>query len=175
MNKMGVEQWLRDYCFPDKFCDYCKACPDYGKVWSCPPGIPAVWGYLEHYQEVFTIAVKVIYDNEELICSNTADKAEKLRKNTYGRVKRALLETLLYIEKENPKSLVLAAGSCEQCEHCTRLQGLPCRKPERMRYSFAAFGFDFTKLTKELFCQELLWSQTGLPEYNLAVAAFLIP
>lgn len=172
---MEVKQWLRDYCFPDKFCEYCKACPDYGRVWSCPPGTPSAKGYLDNYQEVFTIAVKVIYNKEDRLSNNTADQAEKLRKDTYGKVKRALLETLLYIEKENPGTLILGAGRCEQCEHCTRIQGLPCRKPERMRYSFAAFGFDFTKLTKELFDQELLWSSTGLPEYNLAVSAFLIP
>lgn len=175
VNKMRVEQWLRAYCFPDQFCDYCKSCPDYNKRWSCPPGLSAAKDYLDCYQEVFTVAVKVLYSKEDRLSRNNADMTEKLRQDTYGKVKRILYETLLYIEKENPGTRILGAGRCEQCEDCTRIQGLPCQKPEKMRYSFAAFGFDFQKLVKELFQQELLWSLSGLPEYNIAVAALLIP
>jgi len=171
--KMQVEQWLRDYCFPEQFCDLCKSCPDYSRIWSCPPGVPAAKGYLDQYQEVYTIAVKVIYSKEDRLNCHTPEQAERVRQETYGKIKKALLEILLYIEKENPGTLVIGAGRCEQCELCTRVQGLPCRKPERMRYSFAAFGFDFTKLVEELFHLKLLWSSTGLPEYNLAVAAIL--
>ena len=34
-----------------------------------------------------------------------------------------------------------------------------------------AFGFDFTKLLRELFDMEIKWSSEGLPEYDVAVAA----
>lgn len=175
MNKMDVEHWLREYCFPETFCDYCKSCPNYDKVWSCPPGVPGAKDFLGNYPEVITIAVKVIYNKEDRVGSITAEMLEKLRQNTYGKVKKILYETLLYIEKENPGTLLLGAGRCEQCENCSRILGLPCRKPEKMRYSLTAFGFDFKKLVKELFDQELLWSQADLPEYNLAVTAMLIP
>ena len=174
VNKMRVEQWLRAYCVPDKFCGYCKSCPDYNKRWSCPPGIPATKEYFDCYQEVYTIAVKVLYSKEDRLYSYNLEMAEKLRQATYGKVKRVLYETLLYIEKENPGTLVLGAGRCEQCEVCSRIRGLPCQKPEKMRHSFAAFGFDFQKLVKDIVHQELLWSSSGLPEYNIAVAALLI-
>jgi predicted metal-binding protein len=173
VKKLGVEPWLNNYCFHDKFQDLCKPCPDYGKVWSCPPKVPAIKGYLDNYKEVFVIAVKVIYDKAVRRSADTPEKVEKVRKETYSKVKRILLEILLYLEKENSGSFVLAPGRCEQCEQCSRIQGLPCIKPERMRYSFAAFGFDFTKLSKELFDVDLVWSTLGLPEYNLAIAALL--
>ena len=175
MNKMDVKRWLQEYCYPETFCDYCKSCPNYDKVWSCPPGVPTAKGFLGKYTQVITIAVKVIYSKEDQPSGSTAEMIEKLRQDTYGKVKRILYEILLYIEKENPGTLLLGAGRCEQCENCSRLQDLPCKKPEKMRYSLTAFGFDFIKLVKELFDQELLWSQSDLPEYNLAVTALLIP
>lgn len=175
VNRMEVEKWLKEYCFPEQYCDYCKSCPYYNAVWSCPPEVPPSSYLRDYFHEVFTIGVKVIYIKETSLNNRTTDQIEKLRQDTYGKVKRILYETLLYIEKENPGALLLGAGRCEQCEECTRRKGLPCRKPDKMRYSLTAFGFDFKKLVKELFDQELLWSSTDLPEYNLAVTALLIP
>ena len=37
---LPVARWLDAYCRPERFRDACQACPDYGKVWSCPPGVP---------------------------------------------------------------------------------------------------------------------------------------
>ena len=79
----------------------------------------------------------------------------------------------LAFERVSPGAVTVAAGRCEQCEVCTRLQDLPCRRPERMRYSFSAFGFDLTALAKEQLGMDLLWAGEGLPEYNVAIAAFL--
>jgi predicted metal-binding protein len=172
VKKTETDSWLRDYCFPEKFCDLCSACPDYGRVWSCPPDTPGKKS-LEGYTETYIIAVKVIYGGDDRRNATTSENTEKIRRESYGRVKKVLLEVLLALEKELPDSLVLAPGRCEQCETCTRAAGLPCVKPERRRYSLTSFGFDFTKLAKEYFGLDLVWSSTGLPEYNLAIAAIL--
>ncbi|MFQ8759611.1 MAG: hypothetical protein ACLSAF_09405 [Intestinimonas sp.] len=37
---------------------------------------------------------------------------------------------------------------------------------------FSAFGFDLTALAKEQLGMDLLWAGEGLPEYNVAIAAF---
>lgn len=174
VKKMKTGQWLSSYCFPDQYVPFCKDCPDYGKTWSCPPGVPAAEGYLDQYEEVFTIGIKIIYHKDLRDKAETPDIVEKIRKETYGSVKLVLMEILLSVEKEESGTLVLAPGRCEQCEICSRLSGQPCKRPERMRYSFAAFGFDFTKMAKELFDVDLLWTKSGLPEYNLAIAALLI-
>jgi predicted metal-binding protein len=174
VKKMEVRQWLQNYCFPEKFKEFCKACPNYDNLWSCPPSTPAANGYLDNYEEVYTIAVKVIYNKELLLSADTREKAEKIQKETYWKIRRVLFETLLYIENKNPGTLVLSPGSCELCEKCSKIQDKPCVRPEKMRYSFGSFGFDCTKLSKELFDLDLLWNPTGLPEYNLAIAALLI-
>lgn len=171
--ELPVSQWLSEYCFPDMFADACRACPDYGRVWSCPPGVPAAAETFAPFQTVRIVGVKVIYDGETRARCVSPEATEELRAGTYGKVKRALLEALLELEKARPGAWTVAAGRCELCARCTRMDGLPCRSPERLRYSFSAFGFDLGRIAKELLDMELLWAEKGLPEYNVAIAAFL--
>ena len=84
-----------------------------------------------------------------------------------------LLETLLALEQTRSGAWTIAAGRCELCARCARRDGLPCRNPERMRYSFSAFGFDLAALARQELGIELLWAANGLPEYDVALAAFL--
>ena len=86
---------------------------------------------------------------------------------------RALLETLLALEQTRSGAWTIAAGRCELCPRCARRDGLPCRNPGRMRYSFSAFGFDLAALARQELGIELLWVANGLPEYDVALAAFL--
>lgn len=174
VKSLPVEEWLSKYCFPGKFMDACKACPDYARVWSCPPGLPGARELLGGYQTAHIVGVKVIYDEAERARAlRFPEDAEAVRRESYGVVKRALLDALLAFEKVCPGSTTIAAGRCEQCEECTRPHGLPCRRPERLRYSFSAFGFDLTAIAKDLLGMDLLWANEGLPEYNAAIAAFV--
>ena len=45
--------------------------------------------------------------------------------------------------------------------------------PESGRCSFSAFGFDLAALARQELGIELLWAANGLPEYDVALAAFL--
>ena len=36
---LTVPEWLEKYCQPEKFVPLCRECPQYGKNWSCPPGM----------------------------------------------------------------------------------------------------------------------------------------
>ncbi len=73
-------------------------------------------------------------------------RAEAVRRASYGPAKRVLLETLLALEQTRSGAWTIAAGRCELCPRCARRDGLPCRNPGRMRYSFSAFGFDLAAL-----------------------------
>ena len=44
-----VERLLGEYCFPERFREACRACPDYGNDWSCPPGVPSAAEALRRY------------------------------------------------------------------------------------------------------------------------------
>ena len=99
------------------------------------------------------------------------EKAQQLRNQTYEKVKRNLLLTLLELEKEFPEGICIGAGRCILCSKCARRDGEKCRYPELRRYSITAFRFDFARMVKENLGMELLWSSSGVPEYDVAVAA----
>ncbi len=174
VQSIPVGELLEKYCFPEKYMDACRGCPEYGRVWSCPPGVPPAEEYLKERKTAYIIGVKVIYDEEEKkLALVSPQELENVRSASYGKVKKEMLDTLLKMEQFFPNPRILAAGRCEQCDVCTRPEGLPCRKPERMRYSFSAFGFDLVAIAGDLLGMELLWAQQGLPEYNLALAALI--
>lgn len=174
VKSLPVDEWLSKYCFPGLFSEACRHCPDYNMNWSCPPGVPEAAKLLGDYRTVYLIGVKICYDEEQRRqAAKSPQDTETIRAASYGVVKKALLEVLLNLEQAIPGSYTVAAGRCEQCEKCSRVLGRICRKPERMRYSFSAFGFDLTAIAGELLDLKLLWADQGLPEYNVAVAAFL--
>lgn len=170
---LPVDAWLADYYRPEIFIEACKACPNYGKIWSCPPLAQPTPTLAEPFSRIHIIAVKVIYAEQTRAQANTAEKANQIRSATYGKVKRAMLESLLELEKAIPGSWSIAAGECELCDSCARSKGLPCRMPERMRYSFSGLGLDITRIAHDILDIELLWQKDGLPEYNVAIAALL--
>lgn len=170
---LPVSRWLADYCEPRRFQDACRACPDYGSVWSCPPGVPDAKQAFAPFQTVHIIGVRVDYAPEALAAARAPELTERLCQAGYGAVKKLLLSTMLELERAVPGSWSVAAGRCEQCGRCTRPDGLPCRKPERMRCSFSAFGFDLGRIAAELLDMELLWAERGLPKYHVAIGAFL--
>ena len=172
---LPVARWLDAYCRPERFRDACQACPDYGKVWSCPPGVPDARTAFAPFRTVCLVGVRVDYAPETIAGAVTPERTEELRQASYGVVKKQLLSTLLELEKAVPGSWTVAAGRCEQCETCARREGRPCRKRSRMRYSFSAFGFDLGELARKELGLVLLWGERGLPAYNAAIAAFLTP
>lgn len=169
-----VSDWLENYCHPEKFLPLCKACPDYGKNWSCPPGVPEVERIVKDYEYAQIIGLKVIYDEwvrrEAML---DPKREEHLRQQTYGKAKKEMLAALLALEKEFPGTRTIMAGKCELCQECARREDKACRHPQKMRYSYSGLGFDLGRIAQEILEMPLLWQNGGLPEYNVAVAAFL--
>ena len=140
--ELPVERLLGEYCFPERFREACRACPDYGNDWSCPPGVPSAAEALRPFRTAHVLGMQVFYDAQTRREVSTAEGAEAVRRASYGPAKRVLLETLLALEQTRSGAWTIAAGRCELCTRCARRDGLPCRNPGRMRYSFSAFGFD---------------------------------
>ena len=170
--ELPVEQLLGEYCFPERFREACRVCPDYGNDWSCPPGVPSAAEALRPFRTAHVLGMQVFYDAQTRREVSTAEGAEAVRRASYGPAKRVLLETLLALEQTRSGAWTIAAGRCELCARCARRDGLPCRNPGRMRYSFSAFGFDLAALARQELGIELLWAANGLPEYDVALAAF---
>lgn len=168
-----VDRLFNEYCMPDKFLPLCKQCPDYGRVWSCPPDITNAITF-KRYKNAIILGIKVIYSDDAItIAFNSAEDANEIRMNSYEKVKKEVLKTLVEIEKLSPPSYTIAAGSCKICKRCARMDGLLCRNPLSLRYSFSGLGFDIGRISSELLNTQLLWAENGLPKYDMAIFAFL--
>lgn len=171
---LKISEWLERYCEPEKFLPLCKECPEYGRNWSCPPNAPKVQELVQDYRFVQVIGLKVIYEDwVRREAASSAQREEELRQKTYGIAKKQLLQALLALETAIPESLTIMAGRCELCEHCARIDGQSCRHPKQLRYSYSGLGFDLGRVASEILEMPLLWQNGGLPEYNVAIAAFL--
>ena len=93
--ELPVERLLGEYCFPERFREACRACPDYGNDWSCPPGVPSAAEALRPFRTAHVLGMQVFYDAQTRREVSTAEGAEAVRRASYGPAKRVLLETLL--------------------------------------------------------------------------------
>lgn len=148
-----------------KFLGYCKECPSYGRVWSCPPydfDPMEIWDKYRHltlYARVLTPSPGATYEG----------MMEGLR-----REKDRFFDFLMEKEGEVPGSLALSAGRCTLCEECGKLAGKPCVHPEKLRYSIESLGGDVAATVEKYFGFPLLWADQGaLPAYLTLVGGLL--
>lgn len=125
------------------------------------------------------IGLKVKYDEQVLReAEHSPQRTEELRQETYEAAKKKLLQALLALEREFPGSKTIMAGGCTLCRTCARVQGEPCRYPEKMRYSYSGLGFDLGRISEELLGMPLLVAEkrpAGIHRCNCLISAQLMP
>ncbi len=166
-----MEDLLRRYIDVGSIPANCGSCPNYGKVWSCPPydfDPERIW---RKYRRLLLVAEKIVPDTAEGAWNDPHNYTGLLRP-----FRLALDETLGRMEKETPGSLRLNAGRCFLCERCSRAGGEGCRYPEDRRYSLESLGGAVGKIAEEYLGVPLHWGKPGEPPpYFLLVGALLIP
>jgi predicted metal-binding protein len=81
----------------------------------------------------------------------------------------------LEIKSEN-KLKFLSSGSCRLCKKCNLEKKLPCKHPDKMRFSLESCGINVEKITEELFDTPLLWYDHlthKAPKYTCVVAGLM--
>lgn len=175
--EISVEQYLEEYVDVEGFLEACKACPNYEKQWACPPYDFDVIGFWKKYSSLELTAIKIIFD-EELTGRRLTDEEQKeILQGSMMKVKEELSQELYRKEEELPGSMSLSAGSCIICKNqCTRMEGMPCRFPEKMRHSIESLGGNVGLTCSRLMKIELMWMEEGkLPPYFVLVCGLLRP
>lgn len=150
-----------------EFIEYCKECPNYNAVWSCPPYDFEPEDFWNRFSELHIIARKIIFEE---------GTGPKEGKRIMEEVKASMSEELYDMEKSFPGSVSLSAGSCSMCkgEGCSRPLGEACRRPGDMRYSIESIGGNVGLTVSKLMGIELEWVQEGkLPSYFVLVGGLL--
>ena len=153
---VGTGEYVRECVDVEKFFKRCQECKEgYHRRWSCPPfDFRPLQKWLE-YDRLTLIGVAVYFER-----NTTPEEALK----ALGEEKEKRLAQLL--EEEKDGTLVLSAGKCDACEKCARENNLPCRKPDKMRYSIESLGGDVVKTAEKYLGKPLLWIKDGkVPEY----------
>ena len=157
----------------ERFIGYCRECPRYDTVWSCPPLDFDADEYLEKFAWVNVVGAKVVLSQRVIEEADTAEKVRTMGWKIVSAVKLELEEKMRQIEGQVPGSVSLSSGGCNLCKECSRKEGKPCRMPEKMRYSLDAFGFDLSAITKDMLGINILWCRDRLPEYFTLIHGLL--
>jgi len=165
--EISVPLYLEHFVNVEEFLEYCKACPNYEKVWSCPSYTFNPEDYWKEYSSLLVVAYKINF---------AAGTDEKKSMEIMAEVKDKITEELFAMEEEIPGSVSLSAGSCAVCGkgNCTRAEGKPCRYPEKMRYSIESIGGNVGKTVSKLLGIELEWIEEGkMPSYFVLCGGLL--
>ncbi|MCD8153772.1 MAG: HAD-IA family hydrolase [Clostridiales bacterium] len=185
--EVSTAEYLNTCVDVPTFLEYCRACPNYGKIWSCPEFDFDPVDYWRKYETLHLLGVKIYLPERLVKCDFSKEFCGELTACILDTFRRELDHTLLRLEKENPGSVSLSGGSCARCrEHagaklldhsgCTKSLGLPCRHPDQMRYSIEALGGNVGLTVTKYLHQELLWMEEGrLPRYYTLVMGLLLP
>lgn len=167
-SKISVRQYIDEYRDHERFLGYCKECNGYGKTWACPPFDKDMLPILEQYEYGYILATKMEIDPQDRVRPRSAEQSGKLYRKIMDQAREGIDDRLLELERSLPSARIFYPGSCKRCRlgSCTRLKGEPCIKPDEMRPSLEAVGFDIGKTTSQLLGIDLKWGNGyELPEY----------
>lgn len=137
---------------PLKVEGYCKSCPNYNKLWSCPPHDFDAVSYLDSYDHVLLVGEKIVRNEKS---------QSKGSMNSYFQEVRRLMGDRLIALSEKFDVEVLIAGNCYLCDDCLRILGKSCRYEDRMKYSLESIGFLVGDIASELLGIDLEWPEAG--------------
>ena len=158
--EIDAATYIADFRRADYFMQFCRECGNYGHRYGCPPFDYAPLSVIAPYQKVRILGVKIVPNDGNLPLS--------VANTLMLPVIRELNEELLALEKSLCGVAFGFAGSCPYCGEipCARIDGEPCRHPDKVRPSLEAFGFDMSKTASDLLRLEIKWSYDGrIPEY----------
>lgn len=164
-SSMPMADFRRRYQDRAKFIAYCRECPRYDTVWSCPPLSFDADVYLKRFSWVSVVGAKIVLSKKVIEAADTAEKVKDTGWKIISKVKLELEDKMRHLEGQVSGSVALSSGGCNLCKECSRKEGKPCRMPEKMRHSLDAFGFDLSAITKDMLGIEILWCNDRLPDY----------
>lgn len=127
------------------FRQMCEAntCGAYGTCWMCPPDagdIDVLMDRVRSYSHA--LVFQKVYPLED---SFDIEGMMEAKEKHHGVCQR-MREILIGLEMQ--AHLLLGAGRCGICSRCAKMDGIPCRFPEKAYSSLEAHGIDVTKLAK---------------------------
>jgi predicted metal-binding protein len=143
----------------------CKeGCKNFGTKYSCPPSSPSFETYLPKYKYMIVNVLRTQM-------TGLPKKYNSLRMThiVMKSLQRKAMDRLhRLVDQHLGLHLHLANGSCKGCKSCAINDCLPCRHPEKKRFSLESTGVDVNYLSKRLFTFPLVWYHKAKPGYGFS-------
>lgn len=126
------------------FRDICASngCGIYGKCWMCPPDIGEIDELMEKVRSFeYGLLYQTVYQIEDSFDIEGMSLSSVLHAKVCQEVEENLKETL-------GAHLHLGCGGCHLCKRCAKLDGLPCRMPEKAIPPMEGYGIDVGATTR---------------------------
>ncbi|MEG2788620.1 MAG: DUF2284 domain-containing protein [Romboutsia sp.] len=144
---------LSKYMDFEYFTGLCKSgCPHYNLSYTCPPNSPTFIDYTKNHQFSLVIAMYMKIEGNDTI------------NDIHTYLRRVLSDLLIPLEVA-VNGLLTDGGRCRYCEKCTYIDNLPCRFPDKIRFSMEAMGLDLDKVCKNILDHCIMWSKDSENSY----------
>lgn len=164
-----LEEMIKVGFDPEKIETYCKACPNYGKNWSCPPHSFDKETFLEMYPYIVLVVAVLEYSEEEVLRNRGRQEVDDYTKRTLFPLRKSFYKKLKRLEHTRSDLRMFDIGSCNLCEPCSRKKGEACIRPDELRYSPESLGFDVSLLLAYYFDLKLEWAGEVLPPHYISL------
>lgn len=150
------------------FTQMCKdGCVNYDTKYCCPGFSPNFNSYVKRYKQMLVVCFVL-----EL---NQLNYKEYHKLRVGNAIIKPRLEKLMRVLEVKYGSKFLSNGACRLCKPCQRKLNLPCKHPQKMRFSLESTGVDCNYLVQELFKFPLLWyKDKKAPLYTAVVCGLLL-
>lgn len=126
------------------FRDICasNSCGKFGKCWMCPPDIGEIDELMTRLKTFqYGLLYQTIYEIEDSFDIEGMGNAAVLHAKVSQSVNDAMKPLL-------PGCLHLSCGGCNLCKRCAKLDGQPCRMPEKALPPMEGYGIDVYQTVK---------------------------
>lgn len=121
-----------------------NVCGKYGKCWTCPPDQGDINELIESLKAYTQV---LVYQT----VSKLEDSFDIEGMYEAGRRHNQLLQEIMKLYNSDTlgcKVMHLGAGGCQVCERCAKMDGTPCRFPEKAVSSLETYGINVSELAK---------------------------
>lgn len=129
VNSIVLDASFRDICGTN-------SCGMYGRCWMCPPDIGDInklMADVRSYQH--GLLYQTVHELEDSFDVEGMQEAGKKHVMVGQRLEAFVMLML-------QRHLHLSCGGCRICDRCAKLDGLPCRDPERAMPPMEGYGID---------------------------------
>ena len=158
--EIDAKVYIERFRKADYFIRLCQQCGNYGRRYGCPPFDDDPLAAIGGYDKVRIMGLKITPKDKSL----PLEAANDLMSPVISELNEELLET----EKSLGGMCYGFVGTCPYCggATCARIDGKPCKHPDKVRPSLEAIGFDISKTAKDLLGLDIKWSHDGMmPDY----------